>query len=282
MRINSTIRNCLFVALAILLLTGPIISPAISPSATSEIMTNRGMENNAKVQQVLSEKKIVPCKVFTPEGVYETEQEISLNELKNLKSMLNETAKAIQALQDENATIDEINDANKTIYETVVELKRLGLMPGEPSINDIIKLLEGRNRIKLNISSEFLSEFEKANTGCFVWGNGQIVTFRLYLALLETLRDNLYNKFPLISAIIGHVYEKLWEVNYKSPKMFTMLMAFGNYPNTGSMTVGTIGLLGGWSISGSIQGLVVGFTGIWLPDFVIGYSAFAGIYFCNP
>jgi len=72
MLINSTIRNCLFVALAILLLTGPIIPLAISPSATSEIMANRDTENNAKVQQVLLEKKFVPCKV-----VYETEQEIS-------------------------------------------------------------------------------------------------------------------------------------------------------------------------------------------------------------
>jgi len=51
--------------------------PAISPSATSEIIANRGTENNAKVQQVLLEKKLVPCKVFTPGGVYETEQEIS-------------------------------------------------------------------------------------------------------------------------------------------------------------------------------------------------------------
>ena len=275
MLINS-IRKSMFVVLAIvIILTMPAIAPAISPKiAGKEIINN---EKEIKVTQ----KKFVSCKIFTPEGVYETEQRISVNELKNLESMLNETIEAIKILNDKNATIEEIECANEMIHKSAIELKRLGLIPSEISVNDIIKLLKGE-RIKLNINNKFLSKFEKANVGCFVLGKGQTVYSRLYFIILDELSNYLHKKYPKLAELIEDIQDTLYKIDRKIPSVFSLLLAFSTFGGGGPIDLRVTGLLGSWNLYGSVDGVMIGFTGIWTADLIIGYAAFIGIYFYNP
>ena len=275
MLINSTIGKSMFVVLAVILIM-PAIAPAISPKiAEKEIINN---EKEIKVTQ----KKFVPCKVFTPEGVYGAKQRISVNELKNLKSMLNETIEAIKILNDKNATIEEIEYANGIIHKSAIELKRLGLIPDETSVNDIIKLLKGEDRIKLNINNEFLSKFEKANIGCFVLGKGQTVCGRLYFLILDELNNYLHKNYPKLAELIENIQDTLYKIDRKIPSMFSLLLAFSTFGGGGPIYLEVTGLLGSWNLYGAVDGVMIGFTGIWTADLIIGYASFIGIYFYNP
>ena len=136
--------------------------------------------------------------------------------------------------------------------------------------------------IKLNINNEFLPKFEKANIGCFVWGEGKTACGRLYFIILDELGNDLHKKYPKLAALMEDIQDKLYKIDIEIPSMSSLLVTFSSYGGGGPIDLKVIGLLGKQDLYGTMSGTMIGFTGIWTANLIIGYATFMGISFYNP
>ena len=272
MLINSTIRKLLIAMVTVLLVT-PAISPFI-PSKTSLQTIER--ETNKETQAI--QEKLISCKVFTPEGLYEAERKIPMDKLEALESMFDETAKAMRLLHNSDINNEEKEKAVEIIYKTVNTLKELQLIPDGITQNDMIKLLTGENKINLEICNESLIKFERVNIGCIIWGKGRTMYDKLYLFILDELSNDLHKKYPKIAKLLRKILYKLSEMDEKIPVTISILSGFCG----GSIRLKVTGLLGTWNLYGGVSAVMIGFTGIWTEDFILGYAPFIGLEFYDP
>jgi len=130
----------------------------------------------------------------------------------------------------------------------------------------------------LEISNDSLIKFERVNIGCFIWGKGRAMYNKLYLFILDELSSKLHKKYPKIAKLLSKIVDKLSEIDAKIPVTISLLAGFCG----GSMRVQVIGLLGTWNLCGGVSITMIGFTGIWTEDFILGYAPFVGLEMYDP
>ncbi len=136
-----------------------------------------------------------------------------------------------------------------------------------------------RNATSTNeIHDDSLIKFERVNIGCFIWGKGRMMYDKLYLFIIDELSSKLHKNYPKIAELLKKILYKLAEIDEKIPVTVSLLAGFCG----GSMRVQVIGLLGTWDLYGGVSIIMIGFTGVWTEDFILGYAPFVGLEMYDP
>jgi len=117
----------------------------VGVASGSAINTNISKIPSPSESTLPSHKEMVEvtCGVSTIEGICEIKKELHIEDVKKLSQLMNESRKAIKTLQNSNALIDEINEANLILDIAISELKKFGMLPATMSLEEAKDLITG-------------------------------------------------------------------------------------------------------------------------------------------
>jgi hypothetical protein len=273
-----------FLILGIILLVS-INSLAIQTNVFTEL---HKIEKN--VENINDEISEFSCYISTPNGIIKNTNNISANEGQQISAMTKEAYKAFEILRDPESTIEQKNDANKTVITMITKLREFKLISEIMSNNQVREVMSGEfgkkiyeklikkshfNNIPINFEQN--GEWMHNILSFIFWTGGNeyksmhflsTIPFDVFIAIIDLLIKVGLEDIAL-NLLCSPLFFQL-AIPVVSPK-FIIPYAYGNlfpWENDNPGSIETIGLLGNWDLftaesSDIVRVNMIGGIGLW-------------------